>query len=562
MQVPGFLLRADFLKSTISRLRLFLSLEWRILAIILSYSIAIGLFTLVVPLTVQELVSTFSFAVQPIMIVTLASIMFVMLLGIAAFRVLQARAVEILIQRLYTRMALAFARTLPCVKEEHFLPEYANYFLEAELMPRAILAMLADFLNVAVIGSIGMTLLVLYHPFFVLYNIVLVSGFLVLLTVLGRRGIAITLEVSQHNYNLFNWLQDLAHNLPHLKAANSAPLLMQKTDELTRKYVMARKQRSDILTGRQYKGAAIWQAFGHSCLVGLAGWLVSAGQLTVGQFAAAEVVVGNLLINMDVFARRMYALYYVFTSFEELSRMFTIPREQEDGKFIANPSEVAATGISVLCKDLAFGYPQAPPLFEHFNLEVAPGEKVAILTDTSTGKTALAQVLAGLYTPTAGVVRYSGVDLRYWNRESLQACRGLVLDSAPMLLEGTLEENITLGRPDLSYQSVRWALSFVELDDEIDALPLGLRTPIKGRGKDFATSQILRLLLARAIVIRPSVLIFDGTLHSMHARTRDRILRRLCSKEESWTVIFVSNDPALIAHVDRKVYLDQEHDDT
>lgn len=73
MRSSRFRLRADFLKATVSRLRLFLALEWRILAIIFSYSIAIGLFTLVVPLTVQELVSTFSFAIQPIMIVTLSS---------------------------------------------------------------------------------------------------------------------------------------------------------------------------------------------------------------------------------------------------------------------------------------------------------------------------------------------------------------------------------------------------------------------------------------------------------------------------------------------------------
>ncbi|MDE3020184.1 MAG: hypothetical protein KGN30_15070 [Nitrospirota bacterium] len=73
--------------------------------------------------------------------------------------------------------------------------------------------------------------------------------------------------------------------------------------------------------------------------------------------------------------------------------------------------------------------------------------------------------------------------------------------------------------------------------------------------KDFTTSQILRILVARAIVIRPQILIFDGTLHSMHQTTRDTILRRLCSKDEPRTVIVVSNDPALIPHVDRRALL-------
>lgn len=188
-------------------------------------------------------------------------------------------------------------------------------------------------------------------------------------------------------------------------------------------------------------------------------------------------------------------------------------------------------------------------------MDAAPGEKVAILTETSTGKTALAQVLAGLYRPTAGVIRYNDVNLRNWSTESLNTCRGLVLDSHLTLLDGTLEENITLERPGIAYQDVQWALRFVELDEEVDALPIGLKTPVRGQGRDFTTSQILRMLVARAVVIRPQVLIFDGTLHSMHQATRDTILRRLCSKEESWTVIFVSNDPALIPHVNRRVFL-------
>jgi ABC-type bacteriocin/lantibiotic exporter with double-glycine peptidase domain len=87
-------------------------------------------------------------------------------------------------------------------------------------------------------------------------------------------------------------------------------------------------------------------------------------------------------------------------------------------------------------------------------------------------------------------------------------------------------------------------------------MQLGLQTPVKHGGKEFTTSQILRLLVARAIVTRPQLLILDGTLHSMPPTLRDTILRRLCSKEEPWSVIFVSNDPALSVHVDRRIILE------
>ncbi|HAN48767.1 MAG TPA: ABC transporter ATP-binding protein, partial [Nitrospira sp.] len=108
----------------LARLNLMIGLERRILAIIVSYAVVIGLFALIVPLTVQELVNTFAFAIQPIMIVTLVATMFGALLAMGAFRVLQARAVEILVQRLYTRLAVAFTEALPRFRENVFLPQH------------------------------------------------------------------------------------------------------------------------------------------------------------------------------------------------------------------------------------------------------------------------------------------------------------------------------------------------------------------------------------------------------------------------------------------------------
>jgi putative ABC transport system ATP-binding protein len=184
--------QGDLLWGTINRLKQFFLLEKQILAIIASYSVAIGLFSLIVPLTVQELVNTFALSIQPVMIMTLAGIMAVSLLFMATFRVFQALAVENMIQRLYTRIALGMTDLLPRLKEESFHPRSANYFLEAEFLPRALVALVADLFNVAVTGSIGMTILVLYHPYFLIFNGVLAGGFVLLLIVLGRGGFAIT----------------------------------------------------------------------------------------------------------------------------------------------------------------------------------------------------------------------------------------------------------------------------------------------------------------------------------------------------------------------------------
>lgn len=546
--------KVRLLQDTIARVMLLLRLERKILGIVLAYALGIGLFSLIVPLTVQELVNTFAFAIQPIMIVTLAGIMAATLVFIGAFRVLQARAVEILIQRVYTRLAVAFTERLPRFREESFLPHYVNRFMEAELMPRALLAMLVDVVNVVIGGSIGMTILVMYHPYFLLYNLILIGGFLTLLIALGRGGLLITMEVSRRNYEAMTWLQDIAHNLLHFKATASTPLLLKKTDEIVKAYVAARKVRSDILTGRQYKGAVLWQALGHSGMIATAGWLLAEGQLTLGQFVAAEVIVSTLLLNLDTVAKRVYAWIYVFTSMHELAGLFTLPRDADQTGLSVPIPDPGVYGVRVTCKDVAFHFPNQPPVFEHLDLEVLPSEKVLIYSDSDSGKTTLALVLAGLYTPTAGVVRYNDVDLRDAAPEALKACRGLVLSSRLSLFEGTIEENISLGRPGVAYEDIQWALHLAELEEDIEALPLGLHTPVTGQGKAFTSSQILRILVARAVVIRPQLLIMDS-LRSIAPQLRDTLLRRLCSKEESWSVIIASSDPGLAEYVDRRLIL-------
>ena len=551
---PQYRIR-NIVQDILTQLGLLIRLERKMLGIIASYAMAIGMFMLCVPIAIQELVSTFSFAIEPRMIFTLSVVVGSALTGVAAFRILQARAVETLQQRIYTRIAIAFTEALPRMQEASFLPQYANRFAEADLLTRAVVAMLADLFNVAVVGSIGMSLLIFFHPYFLLYNTILVVGFVFLLTVFGRGGFLITLEMSRLNYELYHWMQNIAANLPHLRAAGHSPYLMQKTDELTKHYARTRQRRSDLLTGRQYKAAALWQVVGHTGMIATAGLLVSEGQLTVGQFAAAELLAGQLLLNMDTLARRMVHMFFAFVSFRELNAFFSLPQDLSGTRSVVPLDHFGLAGIRVTGRDLAFAHPESEPLFEHFNLEVAPGEKVVVQCRTSSEKTALAKVLAGLYAPTAGVVRYNDVNLNEVTLESIDACRSLMLDSHPTLLEGTIEDNITLGRSSISYEDIQWALEFVELDEDVDHLPDGLTTMVTGHSGQFTLSQTLRLLLARAIVTRPHVLIVDGTLHSMIPSVREVILRRLCSKDEPWSVIFVSNDPTF-AHAERRIALE------
>ncbi len=546
--------QSNLFQAVIGHLGLLLRLERRVLGLIVSYSIAIGLFALIVPLTVQELVNTFAFAIQPITIVTLAAVMVAALLFVGAFRALQYYAVEVLERRIFARVAIAMAQQLPHLRYQGFEPRFANFFVETILMQRAVSVLLVDLINVIVGGAVGMTILVFYHPYFLLYNAILLVGFNVVFFLMSHGGLKADMSLSHAKYDTLHWFQEIAHNLLHLKSTDSQALLVKKTDQLVDTYIGVRRTRFGILI-RQYLGSLGWQAIAHSGLIATAGWLLGIGQLTLGHVSAAEVVVSGIQSSFGGVVKRMGHIYYFLTALTELNFLFSLPKDQDTATLSIPLPDPTVHGIRVTCKDLTFAPAGTPAVFEDFNLEVTPGEKVGIYAGSTMAKTTLARILGGLESPTSGVIRYNGVDLRHLNLDSVNRFRGFILDSKLSLFEGTLEENIVLGREYIPYSDVRWALRFAELEEEVDAMPHGLKTHVRAAGKVFAPTHIARILVARAILGRPQLLIFEGILHNMHPAMRETILRRLCSKEEPWSVIFVSNDPNLTPHVDRRIML-------
>jgi ABC-type bacteriocin/lantibiotic exporter with double-glycine peptidase domain len=531
--------------------------EKKILTVILAYALAIGLFSLIIPLTVQELVSTFSYAVQPVMLWTLTGVMLGVLLFVGMFKTFHFYAVEIVQRRIFARVAIAMVQQLPRFRFQGFKPELANRFIETVFMQRALSTLLVDLVNVVVGGTVGMALLVIYHPYFLVYNLLLMAGFIITFFALSRGALRTTMDMSHAKYEVFHWLQDISHNLLQLKATDSQPWLMQKTDQLINQYIETRKARIRVLL-RQYIGSVSGQAVAQAGALALAGWLMSQGQLTLGQLVAAQAVVSALILNFDSLVKSMGHVYYFFTSLTELDDLFTREQDQlPSASTVALPSHLNE-GIRLTCKGVGLVH-DGVSVFDSFNLEVAPGEKLGIYARTTVAKTALARVLGGLEAPSTGVVQYNGVDLRYIDSNAINQCRSVIIDSQLSLLKGTIEDNIVLGRNYITYDDITWALRFTELEEDIDALPQGIKSNISELGESIAPRHVVQILLARAILGRPQVLVFDGLIHSLEPSMRERILRRLCAKEEPWSVVFVSTDPNLTDHADRRVMLHHSH---
>ncbi|MDT7042545.1 ABC transporter ATP-binding protein [Candidatus Nitronereus thalassa] len=528
------------LRENLDRLGLFLKQERSVLLAILSYAVVVGVFSLIIPLTVQELVNTFAFAVSPVMVVTLVGIMAVILLFVSVFRVLQFYATDILERRVFVRVALALAQILPRFKEDSFHTDSISRFFETIFMQRALANLFVDFTNVFIGGFIGMVLLALYHPYFLIFDVILI-GATFLIFALGKGGLRTTLHMSDAKYDAFHWFQEVADNLLHFKTTRCLDLVVEKADNLATAYVQARKSRFRVLL-RQYIGSLSIQVILHTGLLGTAGWLLSKGELTLGQLVAAEVIVASLLLNLESVVKRLYLVYYFFTALTELDHLFSLPQDRAttDSADFSIPQS-GAQGVHLACSGirLTSAWWSIP---KDVNFEALPGEKCALICGTESTRHGISLVIAGLQPPSTGVVRYNGIDVRNVSLDEVNELRGIVFGRDLRLFEGTMADNITMGRSGIESEDLLWALNVVQLNQEIDELPDGLQTNIKEGGRDFTPSQQLRILLARAIITRPSLLILDGALHEIPSHIRETIFRHLCSREVPWTLVVVTTD--------------------
>ncbi len=544
--------RSPSLREVLDQLGSFLRQERPLLWGLLTYSIVVGLFSLIVPLTVQELVNTFAFSVSPIMVVTLVGIMAGILLFVGIFRVLQFYATDILERRIFVRVTLALARILPKFKKGSFQVDAISRFFETVLLQRALSNLLVDLINVLIGGLIGMTLLALYHPYFLIFNAVLV-GSAVFIALLGKGGLRTTLHMSEAKYAVFHWFQEVADNLLHFKSTNCSDLILNNADSLATTYVRARESRFGVLV-RQYISSIVLQVFLHTGLLGTAGWLLSQGELTLGQLVAAEVIVASLLLNLESVVKRSYIVFYFFTALTELDHLFSLPQDSvPQGTDLSLPQS-SREGLHLTCTRLFL--PSSSRVgSQEVQFEARPGEHWAIICPTESVRYRVSLALAGLETPLAGTVRYNGVDLRSLPAEEIAQQRGLVFGRDLTLFEGTVADNIMMRREGIESEDLLWALGVAQLDQEFEEWPQGLETQVAEGGKDLTPNQRLRILIARAVILRPSLLILDGGLHEIPEDIRGAIFHRLASREMGWTLVVITTDPNVKQFVEKVLTL-------
>jgi ATP-binding cassette subfamily B protein len=295
------------------------------------------------------------------------------------------------------------------------------------------------------------------------------------------------------------------------------------------------------------------------------GWRVLHGQMLMGDlitffllanmFFAPFAVIGNqynqALIAMAG-AERVFSLVDTPPDWEDASDAQPLPDPRRADA--ARPAQ--AGGASVEFRNVCFGYDPARLVLHDLNVAVEPGQSVALVGHTGSGKTSIINLIAKFYLPTRGDLLVDGREIRTVTSHSLHRQMGIV-PQQNFLFGGSILDNIRLSRPEATEAEVREAAARLDCLDLLDALPQGLHTEVGERGAGLSLGQRQLICFARALLADPRIVILDEATSSVDALTEDRLQKALVTLLRGRTSFIVAHRLSTIRHADLVLVLDQ-----
>ncbi len=307
-----------------------------------------------------------------------------------------------------------------------------------------------------------------------------------------------------------------------------------------------------ILNGLYFPAVDVLSSVATAIVLGVGGWLVVEGELTIGTLLAFTLYLANFFDPVQ----QLSQLYNTFLSATAALDRITAVLDEE-------PEVVDAPGAGALpqvrgdvrFENVTFGYGTLPDVLRDFDLDVPAGTTVALVGHTGAGKSTIAKLLARFYDPRDGRITIDGHDLRDVTQESLRRQLGIVPQEG-FLFAGSIADNIAFGRPGASRAELEIAASAVGVDSFVTALPDGYDTEVGERGFKLSLGQRQLVAFARALLADPRILILDEATSSVDIGTERRIERGLRTLLAGRTAFIIAHRLSTIRSADVIVVLD------
>ncbi len=320
--------------------------------------------------------------------------------------------------------------------------------------------------------------------------------------------------------------------------------------ELARWELARRKNRLSLfaLNG----GQALIIALAQTAMIGLAAWQVKGGQITLGDF----ILINQFMIQLFM---PLGFLGFVFReikgSMANIEKMFELMDLRP--KVVDRPGagELALEEGGIRFSAVNFGYSAERQILHDVSLEVRPGEKVAVVGPSGSGKSTLVKLLFRFYDPDTGRIEIDGQDIAAVTQASLRRAIGIVPQDT-VLFNDTIFENVRYGNPEASDEQVAEAIRLAHLDHFIAALPRGGETLVGERGLKLSGGEKQRVSIARTILKRPPIMVFDEATSSLDSHAEQAILQALREISRGHTSLVIAHRLSTIVDADRIVVLD------
>ena len=515
-----------------------LKLERKDFLQILYYAIFGGLVSLSVPLGIQAIVNL----MQGARISTSWFVLVILVtLGVAFVGVLQYMQIRILEnvqQKLFTLSSFEFIYRFPKIKMDqlrnYYPPELANRFFDVLSLQKGLSKVVIDFPAALVQVIFGLILLSLYHPFFIIYGILLVVLIYIGFKITGKRGLDSSIKESKHKYRVAHWIQEVARSLMSFKMSGHTSMAIDKNDAILSDYLDARESHFQVLKF-QFIQLVIFKVLVTAGLLAIGGILVLNQQMNIGQFVAAEIIILLIIGSFEKIISGIESFYDILTSLDKLGQVVDKELESQTGE---EPFQVGEPLIIEL-DDIRFEGYKDKRILKNITFTINPGDKILLKGPNGAGKSTLLKILAGLIEPSLGEIYVNDISLKSLKLNHYRSLFGQsTTEESPF--EGTILDNITLGDTSVPKQNIHWALEKTGLLAYVKQQPKGLNTMIYPEGIQMPYSISKKIILARAVVRKPSLLILNDPLDQLDPVEEDRIMNFLFSKENTWSIIVTS----------------------
>lgn len=325
-------------------------------------------------------------------------------------------------------------------------------------------------------------------------------------------------------------------------------LEQQETDKMDYqlRHVAKSGLRLDIV--QSYFSSISWvafQVFQVLCL-GFTGYLASKGKISVGEVVMYQTYFGTIVAQVSGVITLLPTIAKGLESVDSIADVL-LSHDVEDNH---NKKKMPFVRGEITFQDIGFRYPDGDqPVFEHLNLKIKAGQTIAFVGESGAGKTTILNMVIGFLHATAGKVLIDGYDIEEIDLHSYRS-HIAVVPQTPILFSGTIRENITYGKEDISEECLREVVEAANLTEVITQLPDGLDTMVMEHGSNLSGGQRQRISIARAFIRDPKILILDEATSALDSISEEKIRVATDNLVQNRTTLIVAHRLATIKNAD------------